>query len=120
MPKLLSLPTHTDSRGALTVLEHTLPFTVQRSYWIYHTQDQSRGGHRHRVTVQALVCVHGTLSVEVVRGSEHNTYRLDAPNQCLLLEPEDWHRMHHFSEDAVLLVFASHPYDADDYILEPL
>ena len=46
------------------------------------------------------------------------TYTLDSPNQCLILEPEDWHTMDGFSKDSILLVFASEFFDADDYIYE--
>jgi hypothetical protein len=35
------------------------------------------------------------------------------------LYPEDYHSMHSFSKDAVLLVLASEYYDSNDYIYEP-
>lgn len=41
---------------------------------------------------------------------------LDSPTKILILEPNDWHEMYDFSEDCVLLVLASHLYDAEDYI----
>ena len=43
---------------------------------------------------------------------------LDHPSKCLLLETYDWHTMHHFTPDAVLLVFASTKFDPADYIYE--
>ena len=36
---------------------------------------------------------------------------MDQPSKCLIIEPHDWHTMHHFTPDAVLLVLASEPFD---------
>jgi hypothetical protein len=36
-----------------------------------------------------------------------------------MLNPEDWHVMHAFSPDAILLVLASTPFEPLDYIYEP-
>ncbi len=35
-----------------------------------------------------------------------------------MLETADWHTMDEFSDDCVLLVLASEPYDVNDYIDE--
>ncbi|RYF47724.1 MAG: WxcM-like domain-containing protein, partial [Cytophagaceae bacterium] len=40
------------------------------------------------------------------------------PRQCLVLQPEDWHIMDLFSDDAILLVMSNELYDKDDYIYE--
>jgi len=41
---------------------------------------------------------------------------LDRPDLGLHLPPRVWGIQYKYSADAVLLVFASHYYDADDYI----
>ena len=41
---------------------------------------------------------------------------LDKPNQGILIDVMQWHEMHDFSEDCVLLVLASDYYDEADYI----
>jgi hypothetical protein len=115
---VLKLPTHTDLRGSLTVLEGTLPFAVVRSYWIYGADGQTRGGHRHHHTRQALVAVHGAVSIYMNDGVASDNVVLDHPGQCLLVEPRDWHTMT-FGAGAVLLVMSSHPYDRREYIDEP-
>ncbi len=43
---------------------------------------------------------------------------LDTPDKCLILEPKDWHQMHSFTEDAILMVLASEFYTPEDYIYE--
>ena len=114
---ILSLPTFKDSRGSLTVLDTALPFPVVRTYWIYDADGQTRGGHRHRYTRQALVAIRGVVSIYMNDGVASDTVVLDRPGQILLVEPKDWHTMT-FGKDAVLLVMASHTYDKSDYISE--
>ena len=44
-----------DARGSLTVIEEDVPFENKRVYYIYDLIDMPRGGHRHKVTKQALL-----------------------------------------------------------------
>jgi wxcM domain protein len=115
MSKLILLPTFTDTRGSLSVIERLLPFDIKRVYYMYQCK-LKRGGHRHLKTTQALIAVSGNCSVYTNNGIEKNTYILNSPDQCLILEPEDWHYMDKFSKDCVLLVLASEYFDKSDYI----
>lgn len=115
---LIDLPSHGDSRGSLTVLENALPFAVARMFWITGADGQTRGGHRHKVTRQALVAISGTVDVYMDDGTQSETILLDSPKKCLIVEPEDWHTMH-FGPASVLLAMASHPYERLDYIEAP-
>lgn len=118
MARLLNLPSHADARGRLTVAEPPLPFAPKRVFWITGAGGQQRGGHRHKLTEMLLVAVQGTIVVAVQSPHERREYPLTSPDQALYLAPEDWHALH-FSDTGVLLVIASLPYDATDYILEP-
>ena len=115
---LISLPTFVDTKGSLTVLEQALPFQVVRSYWIYGADSQTRGGHRHIRTRQALVALSGVVSIYMNDGVTDETIVLNRPNQCLLVEPKDWHTMT-FEDNAVLLVMSSQLYDRSEYIDTP-
>ena len=115
---VLTLPTFTDPRGSLSVLEGALPFSVVRSYWIYQADGQTRGGHRHRHTRQALVAVAGEVSIHMNDGITEEDVVLNRPDQCLLVEPKDWYTMT-FGPGSVLLVMSSHPYDRNEYIDTP-
>jgi dTDP-4-dehydrorhamnose 3,5-epimerase-like enzyme len=115
---LVDLPTFTDSRGVLTVLDGLLPFPIVRCYWIYGADGHLRGGHRHHRTRQALIALSGEVVVHLDDGREQGDVVLDCPARCLLVEPRHWHTMR-FSEGALLLVLSSHPYDRDDYSDEP-
>ena len=118
MAQLIPIPKFTDARGTLAVLEKLCPFDIRRAYWIYQATT-ARGGHRHRTNRQLMFALHGSVSVYVHDGNIPKEYCLQTPEEGLLLEPADWHRMEEFSRDCVLLVFASEPYDINDYIDEP-
>lgn len=118
MAKFIKLPKFQDKRGTLAVLEAVCPFSIRRAYWIYQAS-AARGGHRHRTNRQLMFALHGSVHVYVHDGRNSQTYALQSPDRGLLLEPADWHRMEKFSGDCVLLVFASEPYDVNDYIDEP-
>lgn len=118
MAYFIDLPTFSDSRGSLTVVEKLLPFEIMRFYYIYDTTSQ-RGGHRHKKTIQALICLGGSCDIYVNNGRNEQNFLLDTPNKCLILESKDWHTMNDFSDGATLLVFSSKFYDIDDYIDEP-
>ena len=115
---MLQLPTFVDSRGALTVLEKALPFEVVRTYWIYGADGQTRGGHRHAYTRQALISIVGHVSIFMNDGVSQEVVELTKPNQCLLVEPKDWHTMT-FGPGSILMVLSSHSYDRSEYIDTP-
>lgn len=115
---VLQLPTFSDNRGNLTVLEGLLPFTIARMYWIYGADSKTRGGHRHHKTRQALISIHGKVSVYMNDGFQQDTIELSHPRSCLIVEPKDWHTMT-FEGDSVLLVLSSQRYEKDDYIDTP-
>ncbi len=117
MPHIITLPSFTDSRGDLTVIEKSLPFNIKRVYYIYNANDL-RGGHRHKLTQQALICVAGVCSVFVDDGYRQQTFLLDRPDKCLIVDPQDWHTMKNDSKQTVLLVLASEYFDKEDYIYE--
>ena len=118
MGKILDLKTITDNRGSLSVIEKILPFEIKRLYYIYNCNDEVRGGHRHKKTVQALICVAGSCEIFWTNGKTKESVLLDSPGKCLIVNPEDWHTMSKFTPDAVLLVLASEYFNADDYIDE--
>lgn len=117
MAYFIELPTFSDRRGSLTVIEKILPFEIKRVYYIYNASSK-RGGHRHKKTIQALIAVAGKCEIFVNDGEKKETFVLDKPNQALIIECKDWHTMDNFSKDCVLLVLASEYYDKNDYIDE--
>jgi dTDP-4-dehydrorhamnose 3,5-epimerase-like enzyme len=119
MAYLIDIPTFTDERGNLTVLDEAIPFPIKRLFYIYGVDNSARGGHRHHKTVQAAICIQGRCTIINHDGKQLEHIELDAPRKCLILEAQDWHIMTNFSADAILLVLASTSFDASDYIFDP-
>lgn len=110
-----------DLRGSLSVgeFERDLPFPPVRYFLVFGVPSrETRGEHAHRVCHQFLVCVHGSVRVLADDGRQRREFLLDSPASGLHLPPMTWGTQYQYSPDAVLLVFASHPYDAGDYIRE--
>jgi hypothetical protein len=119
MAELIDLVTFTDKRGNLTVIEKVIPFEIRRIFYIYGVDNSIRGGHRHKQTTQAAICIQGSCSIYNNNGAIEEHFVLDAPSKCLILKPHDWHYMNNFTNDAILMVLASHHFDPKDYIYTP-
>ncbi len=119
MAYLINLKTFSDERGRLTPIDQEIPFAIKRLYYINDiADDANRGGHLHRVSVEAVFCVNGSFTVEVNNGKKKEEFFLDSPAKCVIIEPYDWHLMKDFSHDAILMGVASTHYDHSDYIHE--
>ncbi len=108
-----------DLRGDLSVGEFRkdLPFVPERYFMVFDVPSRKvRGEHAHRTCEQFLICVHGSCSVMLDDGSHRRELILDRPNLGIYMPAMIWGAQYKYSKDAVLLVFASHPYDSADYI----
>ncbi len=108
-----------DMRGALTVGEFLkdIPFEPQRYFLVFNVpSEKTRGEHAHFKCHQFLICVNGSCSVVVDDGLSRCEILLDSPDKGVYLPPLTWGIQYKYSNDAVLLVFASHLYEASDYI----
>ena len=113
------LPLIPDIRGSLTVgeFEQHIPFSPKRYFIVFDVPSkETRGEHAHRACHQFLICVRGSCSVLVDDGENRIETVLNSPDFGLHLSPMVWGVQYKYSEDAVLLVFASHHYDSADYI----
>lgn len=116
--KWIDIPQHKDERGSLGVIDGQIPFTIKRVFYMYDVKSM-RGGHGHFKTQMVLLAVKGSCVIEVVSKAEgHKTVQLEGPEKGLLLEPNEWHLLKDFTEDAVVMVFASTQYDPKDYFYE--
>ena len=105
--------------GYLTALEGNkeIPFDIRRVYYIYNvSQDIRRGYHTHKKLEQILICVNGSVKIDVREGKEKKMIELNSPNKGLYIGPGVWREMHGFNEESVLLILASDYYNEDDYI----
>lgn len=116
---LHSFPLIHDLRGNLSVGEFNkdIPFKPERYFAVFGVPSKEvRGEHAHVHCEQFLVCLNGSCNVLVDDGTNREEYILDAPNKGIYLPAMIWGVQYKYSEDAVLLVFASDYYDSADYI----
>jgi dTDP-4-dehydrorhamnose 3,5-epimerase-like enzyme len=110
-----------DMRGSLSVgeFEREIPFEPKRYFLVYDVPTaETRGEHAHLKCHQFLIAVKGSVHVVADDGEHREQFVLDRPNLGLYLPPMTWGIQYKYSEDAVLLVFASDYYDSADYIRE--
>jgi UDP-2-acetamido-3-amino-2,3-dideoxy-glucuronate N-acetyltransferase len=109
-----------DDRGSLTAAEVAdLPFFPRRIFIVHDVPNESvRGAHAHRECSQFLICVAGSVSCVVDDGSAQEEIHLTTSDVGVHIPPMIWGTQWRYTRDAVLLVLASHPYDATDYIRE--
>ena len=108
-----------DMRGSLSVgeFEREIPFAPKRYFLVYDVPTaETRGEHAHRTCHQFLIAVKGSVHVVADDGERREQFVLDKPNLGLFLPKMTWGIQYKYSEDAVLLVFASEYYDSSDYI----
>ena len=113
------MPRFDDLRGALAVTDFAqqLPFVPVRSFIVFDVPSaETRGEHAHHACHQFLVCVHGSVRVLADDGASREEFLLDSPELGIHLPPRIWGTQYRYTRDAVLLVFASQPYAASDYI----
>ena len=115
--EVLEIKDITDHRGSLFVVENLLPFDIKRFFYITNPVG-TRGGHRHKKTWQAMICLNGSSDIYMNNGDKEEVITLNTPNKCLIIKPEDWHHMTNFSDNCVLLILASEEFDKNDYIME--
>ena len=116
---LYQAPEITDPRGSLLASEFpgSLPFVPHRYFMVFDVpSEQTRGEHAHRKCHQFLVCTHGKVRVLVDDGRNKESFLLDHPSLGLYLPPMIWASQSEYSADASVLVLASDPYEAEDYI----
>lgn len=117
--KLMELPTVNDLRGDLTVAEFDqhVPFPVRRVFLVYDVPSREiRGEHAHKRCHQFIVCVRGSVRLLVDDATHRAEVLLDSPSFGAYVPPLLWGTQYDYSSDALLAVFASDHYDADDYI----
>lgn len=109
----------TDPRGALTVGEvpTEVPFSPARYFAVYDVPSvELRGEHAHKCCEQFLICLHGSCRILLDDSRQRCEVTLDRPDVGVHMPAMIWGTQYRYSEDAVLMVFASRAYEADDYL----
>ncbi|WP_127904110.1 WxcM-like domain-containing protein [Solirhodobacter olei] len=108
-----------DARGGLTVGEvpTEVPFAPTRYFVVFDVpSEELRGEHAHKHCHQFLICLHGSCRVLLDDGERRCEVTLDRPDMGVFMPAMVWGTQYRYSADAVLLVFASRPYESEDYL----
>ena len=110
---LIRLDTHADARGRLFVAdESVIPFIPKRFFLVDKVpMGEARGSHAHHTCQQFMVAVSGQVVVALDDGRRAFSVRLSHPGIGVYLPALIWSMQFGHSNDAVLLVLASEPYD---------
>ena len=113
---LVDVPTFTDERGAISVLDKELPFQVKRVFWLHHIQEgKDRGAHALLDSSEIMVAVDGSFIVDLDDTVNKSSVLLDDPSKGLMIRPGVWFRTHSYKEDGVSLILAEEEYAREKY-----
>lgn len=118
---VIELPKIHFRAGNITAIEGNvhLPFELERIFYLYDIPGgESRGAHAHKECHQFLIAASGSFEVMLDDGINKRTISLNRPYFGLHILPGIWASELNFSSGAICLVYASHKYNATDYIRE--
>ncbi|WPR70201.1 FdtA/QdtA family cupin domain-containing protein [Flavobacterium sp. NG2] len=116
--QIIDIPKIINRHGNIAVVENdTIPFDVQRVYYLYDIPSSAvRGGHSHKKLQQVLIAISGSFDVVLKDGKSIETVSLNKPDKGLLIKNNMWRELENFSSGAVCLVLASTVFEEEDYI----
>lgn len=113
---LVDVPTFTDERGAISVMDKELPFEVKRVFWLHHiAEGKDRGAHALLDSEEIMVAIHGSFVVDLDDTVTKKSIVLDDPSKGLVIRSGIWFRTHSYKDDGVSLILASDEYARDKY-----
>ena len=117
-PFLLNFLVREDARGELKAIEFTeIPFQVNRYFSVSVTgPDLFRGRHAHKECWQAFFSCVGSQEIVIKNLSGVETHVLK-PDQLLIIPPFNWCEIRFNSNNSIMGVLASHPYDQEEYLI---
>ena len=119
--KFGSMPIHRDSRGTLAVAEFApLPFLPRRLFWLIDiTPGRTRANHAHRVCEQLVFVQAGSVSGDILTPDARSlSFHLNL-GDWVVIPTRHWLSLRDFAPHSIVGVFASHPFDAEEYIESP-
>lgn len=112
----MDVPTFTDERGAISVMDKELPFEVKRVFWLHHiAEGKDRGAHALLESEEIMVAIHGSFVVDLDDTVTKISIVLDDPSKGLSIKPGIWFRTHSYKDNGVSLILASEEFARDKY-----
>ena len=117
--RVIPMPTFADMRGTLSTGEagREIPFTPRRYFVVFDVPSKEvQGENAHRTLEQLFVCLQGACAIMVDDGVDRDEIVLDRASVGAYVPAMTWTTVYRHTPDALVLVLASAPYDAADYI----
>ena len=114
------LPTFSDSRGDLTILDkldELVDWQVKRSYWLTNAK-LPRGAHCVKGERKFYVMAQGSCVAKIYDGNNWYQIELKGPNEVLWLKADLWREFENFTEGAVMFTLCNMSYDKSDYLFD--
>ena len=109
-----------DNRGSLSYIElnsKSLPFVPRRIFYITDApMNVVRGDHAHKACEQILIVISGRIQINLDDGRISSTLTLKNNNKGLYIPAGIWSTQKFILQNSLMVVLASHNYDAEDYI----
>lgn len=118
-PVLITLPKIVDPRGNLSFFEHPnqLPFTIERTYWIYDVPGgEVRGSHAFKEQQEFIIALSGSFDVIINDGEKEQSFSLNRSYYGLYIPKMYWRRLENFSTNSLALIVSDKSFNEDDYI----
>ena len=116
---MLDIPTFTDERGSISVIDKELPFEVKRVFWLHHIKEgMGRGSHALLEGSEIMCTLHGSFDVDLFDGVKKRRITLDEPSKGLLIRPGIWFNTHSYKDEGVTMVLSSELYRRESYIYD--
>lgn len=117
--QIIQLPKILDERGNLSFFENgkQIPFTIQRTYWIYDVPGgEVRGGHAYQSLQEFIVSLSGAFDVVLNDGKNEKRFTLNRSYFGLYVPNMIWRHMENFSTNSLALIVSDQAYNEQDYI----
>ncbi|MBD3270537.1 hypothetical protein GF376_03340 [Candidatus Peregrinibacteria bacterium] len=115
----IKIPTFSDDRGDLSVLEfrNFFNWTPERLYYVTGTK-KARGGHCVKGEKKIYLMMQGSCSAKIYDGANWYEIELNGPDDALIFHDELWREFENFSENAVMAAICNAKYDKNLYITD--
>lgn len=119
MLQKLTLPTHSDPRGSLTVLElkDYIDWEPKRIYYVTDVQ-APRGGHAVRGEKKIYICMQGSCKGRFHDGHAWQEFDLKGPSDAIKMDTMCFREFVDFTPGTVLMAVSSVNYNKSDYIYD--
>lgn len=117
--KKIKIPTFKDDRGDLSVLElkDFIDWEPKRIYYLTGAV-KDRGGHAVRGEKKIYICAQGTITARIHDGKSWTEFKLEGPDDGLIVEEMAYREFKDFSDGAVLVSVSNLNYDKSKYIFD--